>query len=495
MASISLSEASSVSDTLFFNASTTSWTPDEVKKLLNHRLEGMDDGELFLEYREDETLSLEDGALRDTGFHRSSGFGLRGVQGEKTVFAHSDVLGMDALTRAAEGLHILQPQSSRLGQKALASDESQVRVNLYDSAHPVQGGDFSERASLLSDIDRYGRALDSRIVQINATLHTQWQVIHILRPRYFDGSSKKSMVDVRPLVRLDITVVVAKDGRRESGRAGQGGRYALARLMEPTTWQDMTREALRQALVNLEARPAPAGEMPVVLGAGWPGILLHEAVGHGLEGDFNRKGTSVFSGKIGQRVASPGVTVVDDGTIPERRGSLTIDDEGSFSNRNILIEDGILRNYLHDRLSARLMGHQPTGNGRRESYAHAPTPRMTNTIMAGGNSSGEEMIHSIEKGLYAVNFGGGQVDITSGKFVFAASEAYLIEDGKITAPVKGATLIGSGAEVMRQISMIGPDMQLDPGIGTCGKAGQSVPVGVGQPMLKVEGLTIGGIAS
>ncbi|WP_018979923.1 metalloprotease TldD [Saccharibacter floricola] len=487
------SDASGVSDHIFFNNPAVSWSPNEVDAVLQQRLKGMDDGELFLEYRESETLGLDNGVLRQAGFQRSSGFGLRGVQGEQTVFAHSGTLSLEALQRASEGLQLLTSQEG-VGQPSLQSD-SPVCEALYKADHPLTEGVFADRATLLSEIDAYGRGLDPRVVQVNATLHTQWQVVRVMRPGFLNGGREAPMVDVRPLVRLDITIIVEQAGRRESGRSGQGGRYNLARLIQTQTWQSMTREAFRQACVNLEAVPAPAGDMPVVLGAGWPGILLHEAVGHGLEGDFNRKGTSVFSGKIGQRVASPGVTIVDDGTLFERRGSLAMDDEGTATQRTVLIEDGILRSYMQDRLNARLMGQSSTGNGRRESYAHAPMPRMTNTVMTGGNSSEEEMIRSTKKGLYAVNFGGGQVDITSGKFVFATSEAYLIEDGKITTPVTGATLIGSGSAVMRGISMIGPEMELDPGIGTCGKAGQGVPVGVGQPVMKVEGLTVGGLAS
>ncbi len=486
-----------LSDSLFFHDALP-WTPDDVSHQLARSLSGMDDGELFLEYREEETLVLENGLLRNVGFNRSSGFGLRGVMGSQTIFAYSDLLGMEALQRAAEGLGTVERTALRSDQKApahLIDGEAAGRSTLYGASHPLEGGEFSQRAALLGEIDAYGRGLDRRVVQVNATFNTQWQVVRIMRPASLQGEQAGQLVDVRPLVRLDISVVVEQDGRRESGRSGQGGRYALSRLMVPACWQGMAQEALRQALVNLEAVAAPAGEMPVVLGAGWPGILLHEAVGHGLEGDFNRKGTSVFSGRVGKRIAAPGVTVLDDGTLPERRGSLNMDDEGTPTSRTVLIEDGILQGYMQDRLNARLTGVAPTGNGRRQSYAHAPMPRMTNTIMAEGNASEEEMIRSTKKGIYARNFGGGQVDITSGKFVFAASEAYLIEDGRITSPVRGATLIGSGAEVMEQISMIGPSMELDPGIGTCGKAGQGVPVGVGQPMLKVSGLTIGGTAS
>ena len=487
-----------ISDALFFHE-TLPWTPDDVNRQLASSLAGMDDGELFLEYREEETLGLENGLLRTAGFNRSSGFGLRGVTGSQTIFAHSDLLGMGALRRAAEGLGSVERMALRPDQQAPSRLQEAAaadgRASLYGAAHPLEGGDFSQRAALLGEIEAYGRRLDHRVVQVNVTLNTQWQVVRIMRPAFLQEGHAGPLVDVRPLVRLDVSVVVEQGGRRESGRAGQGGRYALSRLMEPSCWQAMTQEALRQALVTLEAVAAPAGDMPVVLGAGWPGILLHEAVGHGLEGDFNRKGTSVFSGCVGQRIAAPGVTVLDDGTLPERRGSLNMDDEGTPTSRTVLIEDGILQGYMQDRLNARLTSVTPTGNGRRQSYAHAPMPRMTNTIMAGGQASEEEMIRSTKKGLYARNFGGGQVDITSGKFVFAASEAYLIEDGRVTAPVRGATLIGSGAAVMEQISMIGPAMELDPGIGTCGKAGQGVPVGVGQPMLKVSGLTVGGTAS
>lgn len=495
---MSESSLTKISDSLFFH-DALSWNHDEVSKQLSQSLAGMDDGELFLEYREEETLGLENGLLRNAGFNRSSGFGLRGVLGSQTIFAHSDLLGMEALRRAAEGLGSVERTALRPDQTPHSRTgdvkEADSRSALYGAVHPVAGSEFAQRAALLGEIDAYGRGLDSRVVQVNATLNTQWQVVRILRPSFLQGDRAGPLVDVRPLVRLDISVVVEQDGRRESGRAGQGGRYVLSRLMDPSCWQAMTQEALRQALVNLEAVAAPAGEMPVVLGAGWPGILLHEAVGHGLEGDFNRKGTSVFSGCVGKRIAASGVTVVDDGTLPERRGSLNMDDEGTPTHRTVLIEDGILRGYMQDRLNARLTSVAPTGNGRRQSYAHAPMPRMTNTIMTGGMSSEEEMIRSTKKGLYARNFGGGQVDITSGKFVFAASEAYLIEDGKITSPVRGATLIGSGSDVMEQISMIGPTMEMDPGIGTCGKAGQGVPVGVGQPMLKVSGLTVGGTTS
>lgn len=491
-----------IADKHFFGPEA-GWSPREVWKVTDDALTGFDDGELFLEYREDETLGMEDGVLRQAGFTRSSGFGLRAVSGAQTLFAHSDLLDLASLKRAAGALgtgEAARPGGARVA--AFLGGPVPVKQALYTPLHPLAEGQFGDRAALLGEIDAFARALDPRVVQVNATLHSQWQVIQIMRPSALAGTpsveaslANTPLVDIRPLVRLDITVMAESDGRRESGHTGAGGRYALARLSAPGTWQEMAREALRLALVKLEAAPAPAGEMPIVLGAGWPGILLHEAVGHGLEGDFNRKGTSVFSDMIGKRVAAPGVTVVDDGTIPERRGSLRIDDEGTPTARTVLIEDGILSSYLQDRLNARLTGQRLTGNGRRQSYAHAPLPRMTNTVMTGGAASEEEMIRSTKRGLYAVNFGGGQVDITSGKFVFATSEAYLIEDGKITRPVRGATLIGSGRDVMNGIEMIGPEMALDPGIGTCGKAGQGVPVGVGQPMLKVGGLTVGGSAT
>ncbi|NVN40532.1 metalloprotease TldD, partial [Ameyamaea chiangmaiensis] len=378
-------------------------------------------------------------------------------------------------------------RAGRSGTAAAAPRATNAR--LYADGNPLRDGSFGDRAALLTRIDAYARQKDSRVVQVTASLAAEWQAVQILRA---DGAR---MADLRPLVRLNIGVVVDKDGRRESGSYGCGGRYEYGRLLDDAVWMAAVDESLRMALVNLDAVAAPAGEMEIVLGAGWPGILLHEAVGHGLEGDFNRKGTSVFSDMVGQRVAAAGVTVVDDGTLPERRGSLTIDDEGTPTGRTVMIEDGILTGYIQDRMNARLMGVAPTGNGRRQSYAHAPMPRMTNTLMLGGSATTEEMIRSTKRGLYAVNFGGGQVDITSGKFVFAASEAYLIEDGRIGAPVKGATLIGAGAEVMHKIEMIGADVALDAGIGTCGKSGQGVPVGVGQPTLKLSGLTVGGTAS
>jgi TldD protein len=362
-------------------------------------------------------------------------------------------------------------------------------ARLYSDANPLAAMEFAKRTGLLADIDAYARGKDARVRQVMASIAGEWQAVQIMRP---DGVR---VADLRPLVRLNVAVVVEADGRRETGSYGTGGRFGYGHVTSDAVWRGAVDEALRQALVNLESVPAPAGEMPVVLGSGWPGILLHEAIGHGLEGDFNRKKTSAFAELLGKRIASPEVSIIDDGTIPDRRGSLTVDDEGTPTNRTVLIEDGILVGYLQDRLNARLMGMRPTGNGRRQSYAHAPMPRMTNTIMLSGRHSPEEMIGSVKRGLYAVNFGGGQVDITSGKFVFSASEAYLIEDGRVTSPVKGATLIGNGPDALTKVEMVGNDIALDPGIGTCGKNGQGVPVGVGQPTLKLSGLTVGGTAA
>lgn len=476
--------ALAVTDQLFFHRPDAQLHKDDAEKLTKTALAGMEDGELFLEYRESEGIALDDGVIRSASFNTSSGFGLRAVLGEETGFAHSDELSRSSLLRAVDAVSAVR--AGRSGQ--MAAPPRTTNQRLYTDANPLGDSDFATRSGLLSKIDAYARGKDSRVVQVMASLSGEWQAVQIMRA---DGTRA---ADLRPLVRLNVSVVVEHDGKRESGSYGLGGRYEINRLLNEETWQGAVDEALRQALVALEAQPAPAGAMEVVLGAGWPGILLHEAVGHGLEGDFNRKGTSVFAGRIGKRVASPGVTVVDDGSLPDRRGSLTIDDEGTPTGRTVLIEDGILQGYLQDRLNARLMGVAPTGNGRRQSYAHMPLPRMTNTIMQPGSSTTEEMISSVKCGLYAVHFGGGQVDITSGKFVFAASEAYLIENGRVTVPVKGATLIGSGAEAMTQVSMIGGNLELDPGIGTCGKAGQGVPVGVGQPALKMTGLTVGGTA-
>lgn len=470
-------------DALFFGAASE-LDRTTAEALVRGALDGMDDGELFLEYRQSEGLSLEDGRIRSATSDTQLGFGLRAVLGDQAGYAHAGELTEGALRRAAATV-----SSVRAGRSGTVAERPRsTNSRLYSDLNPLADG-FTGRTETLAAIDAYARGRDPRVKQVMASLMGEWQAVQIVRA---DGVR---VADLRPLVRINVAVVVEQDGRRESGSHGAGGRFSYERLIEPAFWQDAVDIALRQALVNLDAGPAPAGEMPVVLGPGWPGILLHEAIGHGLEGDFNRKKTSVFSGLMGTRIAAPGVTVIDDGTLPDRRGSITVDDEGTPSARNVLIEDGILTGLLQDRMNARLMGVAPTGNGRRQSYAHAPMPRMTNTIMLAGQTEPEEMIRSVKRGLFAVNFSGGQVDITSGKFVFSASEAFMIEDGRITAPVKGATLIGSGADALRRISMIGNDAALDPGIGTCGKSGQGVPVGVGQPTLLMAGLTVGGTAT
>ncbi len=472
-------------DALFFERADALLDRAAAERIVREGLAGTDDGELFLEYRESENISLDDGRIRSAGFDTSYGFGLRAILGEEAGFAHAGEISEAALKRAAATVSSVR--AGRSGTASLAPQASNSR--LYSPDNPLGAGSFAGRTNVLGEIDAYARSRDSRVVQVSASISGEWQAVQIIRA---DGTR---VADLRPLVRMNVSVVVENDGRRETGGTGLGGRYGYERLIDPATWKGAVDEALRQALVNLESRPAPAAEMDVVLGSGWPGILLHEAIGHGLEGDFNRKKTSAFAGLMGQRIAAPGVTVVDDGTLPDRRGSLTIDDEGTPTNRTVLIEDGILVGFLQDRLNARLMGERATGNGRRQSYAHAPMPRMTNTLMEGGTATTEEMISSVKRGLYAVNFGGGQVDITSGKFVFSASEAYMIEDGKIGAPVKGATLIGNGPDSLTKVEMIGNDMALDPGVGTCGKNGQGVPVGVGQPTLKISGLTVGGTAT
>jgi TldD protein len=454
--------------------------------LVDATLSGCDDGELFLEYCQSESLALEDSRLKSASFDTSQGFGLRALAGEAGVYAHSSILSDSALRQSASTVRAVRQGDS--GTAALHLPKPHA-APLYRGLNPLEEIVFPAKVALLQQIDAYARSKDSRVVQVMASLSGEWQAVHILRA---DG---QHLGDIRPLVRLNVSVVVSENGRTESGNTGSGGRWAYDRLLDASVWQRHVDEALRQALVNLQAIPAPAGEMTVVLGPGWPGVLLHEAIGHGLEGDFNRKGTSAFAGLLGTRVAAKGVTVVDDGTLADRRGSLTIDDEGTPTSRTVLIEDGILRGFLQDRQNARLMGVATTGNGRRESFECAPMPRMTNTYMLAGNHAPEEILASVKRGLYAVNFGGGQVDITSGKFVFSASEAYLIEDGRVTAPVKGATLVGNGPDALTRVTMIGNDLQLDPGIGTCGKDGQSVPVGVGQPTLRVDGLTVGGTAA
>jgi TldD protein len=408
------------------------------------------------------------------------------VSGEKTAFAYSDDISEASLLDAARTVRSIS-SSAQLGRVRVPSKKIASSRSLYSGLDPIASLDSTAKVKLLEKVEQLARAKDPRVAQVMAGLAAEYDVVLVARA---DGTLA---ADVRPLVRLSVTVIAEQQGRREVGSAGGGGRFGFAYFDDALIGQYVD-EAVSAALTNLEARPAPAGEMTVVLGAGWPGILLHEAIGHGLEGDFNRKGSSAFSGRIGQRVAAKGVTVLDDGTLSDRRGSLNVDDEGNASGRNVLIEDGILKGYIQDAMNARLMGVKPTGNGRRESYAHVPIPRMTNTYMLGGDKAPEEIVASIKKGLYATNFGGGQVDITSGKFVFSASQAYWVENGKILYPVKGATLVGSGPEVLKRVSMIGNDMKLDSGVGTCGKEGQSVPVGVGQPTLRIDGLTVGGTA-
>ena len=459
--------------------------PARALEILQGATRGADDGELFLERRRSEALVFDDGKVKTASYDASEGFGLRAVRGEVAGYAHSTHLTEAALLRAAETARLAVGS----GGGTLATGPAGTNRKLYSDADPMLDATFPIKLDTLRDIDAYARALDRRVIQVSATLAASIQEVEILRP---EGTT---MRDIRPMSRLNISVIVEQDGRRETGGTGSGGRTGLLGLIEPAHWQANAREALRIALVNLEAVPAPAGVMDVVLGPGWPGILLHEAIGHGLEGDFNRKQTSAFSGLMGQRIASPGVTVLDDGTIPDRRGSLTIDDEGTASGKNVLIEDGILVGYMQDRQNARLMGVAATGNGRRESYAHSPMPRMTNTYMLSGDASPADILADLKDGIYAVGFGGGQVDITNGKFVFSCTEAYRVQNGKIGAPVKGATLIGDGPTSLRQIRAIGNDMALDPGIGNCGKNGQWVPVGVGQPTLLIGGLTVGGSAA
>ena len=465
---------------LFF--SRTGMDAGRVADIVADALGGADDGELFLEYRQSESLAFDDGRLKSASFDTSQGFGLRAVSGEATGYGHASELSEAAIRRAAETVKAVR--TGRGGQADVGPHGS--NLELYREDNPLNAVDFAAKVALLERMDAYARARDSRVRQVMAALSGSWQAVEIVRA---DGAR---VGDIRPLVRLNVSVVVGDGAHMETGSHGSGGRYGYDILLDETTWREHVDEALRQALVLLDARDAPAGEMQVVLGPGWPGILLHEAIGHGLEGDFNRKRTSVFSGLMGEKVAAGGVTVIDDGTLDSRRGSLTVDDEGTPTQRTTLIEDGTLVGYMHDRLNARLMGARSTGNGRRQSFAHQPMPRMRNTIMVAGEADPADIIASVGKGLYAVNFGGGQVDITSGKFVFSASEAYLIEAGKVTAPVKGATLIGTGHEVLKRVRAIGNDMRLDPGIGTCGKNGQGVPVGVGLPTLLVDKLTVGG---
>ena len=453
--------------------------------IVSDTLAKADDGELFLEKRQSESLVYDDGKLKSASFDESQGFGLRAVCGETVAYAHATEFSENALKRAADVCATVTR-----GQNAnIAISPARSNRKLYADTNPAAALAFSQKIDLLQKADAFARGLDTRVQQVSVSLAADWQSIEIIRA---DGSTYR---DIRPLVRFNISVVSSNGSEQGQGSHGFGGRGDPLSYFTEATWQAAAREALRQSLVSLEAKPSPAGEMDVLLGPGWPGILLHEAIGHGLEGDFNRKKTSAFSGLMGSRIAARGITVVDDGTIANRRGSISIDDEGTAPNCTTLIEDGILVGFMQDRLNARLMGVAPTGNGRRQSFAHAPMPRMTNTYMLNGDKHPEEIQKSIKRGLYAKSFGGGQVDITSGKFVFSCTEAYLIEDGRITTPVKGATLIGAGAEALTRISMVGNDMALDPGIGTCGKQGQGVPVGVGQPTLRIDRLTVGGTAA
>ena len=476
-----MDDALSLTESLFFKS--TGLDLGAVENLVADALVGSDDGELFLEETHSEMMLFDDGRMKSASYDNSSGFGLRAIAGEAHGYAHSGEMTIDAMRRAAATVSAVT--NGYGGQLALPPRAGTNRA-LYTSKNPLEATPFGDKVSLMQEIDAYARQADPLVKQVTVSLGTSWQAMRVMRP---DGYQ---VADIRPLVRIGIAVVLERDGRMESGNSGAGGRVMLDQWLDPAVWKAEVHEAIRIARVNLDSVPAPAGELEVVLGSGWPGVMLHEAVGHGLEGDFNRKGTSLFSGRIGEQVAAKGVTVVDDGTMEDRRGSITIDDEGTASARNVLIEDGILKGYMQDRQNARLMGVEPTGNGRRQSHAHTPMPRMTNTFMLNGEHSPEEILASVKKGIYAVNFAGGQVDITSGKFVFSASEAYMVEDGKIGASVKGATLIGNGPDAMGKISMIGNDLKLDNGVGTCGKAGQGVPVGVGQPTLKMGGITIGG---
>ncbi len=458
--------------------------PEQAQALTAKALGKVDDGELYLQYRKAEAFGFDDGRLKTASYDTSSGFGLRAVSGEMTAFAHSNEMTPAAIRRAAETMALIEP-----GVAAKAGPPQGTNQRRYTAADPLDLVPFADKVNLCQTIDAAARARDPRVAQVSVSLSGTWSVVEIVRADGFVAT------DVRPLVRLNVLIVAEQNGRRETGSYGIGGRYLYNDLFEPATYNRAIDEALSQALVNLESIAAPAGEMTVLLGNGWPGILLHEAIGHGLEGDFNRKGTSAFSGRIGERVAAEGVTVVDDGSLQDRRGSLTIDDEGTPTRETVLIEDGILKGYMQDRLNARLMGVEATGNGRRESYAHAPMPRMTNTFMKAGSDDPAELLSRVKKGIFAKAFGGGQVDIVSGKFVFSCTEAYLIEDGKLGAPIKGATLIGDGPSSLTKVRGIGHDFALDEGIGICGKGGQSVPAGVGQPTLLVDGLTVGGTAA
>ena len=457
--------------------------PDSAKRVTRDALSACDDGELYLQYSASESFAFDDGRLKTADYSTASGFGLRGVSGEMTGFSHANDISEGAIRRAAETLQLLDPAKG-----TVAPPPRNNNRHLYTDANPLDLVPFAKKVDLCQKVDAAARARDPRVSQVTAGLSGSWTVVEIVRADGFVAT------DIRPLVRLNVSIVVEENGRRETGSFGVGGRYLYDQLFEEELWNRAIDEALAQALTNLRSVAAPAGEMTVLLGPGWPGVLLHEAVGHGLEGDFNRKGTSAFSGKIWQRVAAPGVTVVDDGSIANRRGSLSIDDEGTPTQENILIEDGILKSYMQDRLNARLMGVEPTGNGRRQSFAHAPMPRMTNTFMKGGDDNPEELLSRVKDGIFAKSFGGGQVDIVSGKFVFSCTEAYRVKNGKLGDPIKGATLIGDGPTALNKIIGIGNDMALDEGIGVCGKGGQSVPAGVGQPTTLVSALTVGGTA-
>jgi len=459
---------------------------DLAKTLAEIKAHKVDEADLYFQYTRAEGWSLEEGIVKTGSFSIDQGVGVRAVSGEKTAFAYSDDISKASLMDAARTVRTIGA-AAKGGRVKVPTRKVASSRSLYGGLDPISSLNSTEKVELLGRVEQMARAKDPRVIQVMAGLASEYDVVMVVRA---DGTLA---ADVRPLVRLSVTVIAEQNGRREVGSAGGGGRFGLDHFDDALA-QSYVDEAVQLALTNLDARPAPAGEMSVVLGPGWPGILLHEAIGHGLEGDFNRKGSSAFSGRIGQRVAAKGVTVLDDGTIPDRRGSLNVDDEGNPSQRNVLIEDGILKGYIQDSMNARLMGVKPTGNGRRESYAHVPMPRMTNTYMLGGDKSPEEIVSSLKKGLYAVNFGGGQVDITSGKFVFSTSQAFWVENGKIQYPVKGATLVGNGPDALTRVSLIGNDMKLDPGVGTCGKEGQSVPVGVGQPTLRIDGLTVGGTA-
>jgi TldD protein len=472
-----------MSDSFFF--SRTDLDRNRTQGIVDDALKDCDDGELYLEYSQSEAFVFDDNRLKTASYDVSQGFGLRAVEGETTGYAHTSEFSEAALNRAASSV-----QAIKTGQSGTLADGPQgTNRTLYEDTNPLNEIPFEAKTRLLEDINEYARAADKRVRQVSCSLSGEWVNVEIMRP------GGQTVRDIRPLVRLNVSVTAGEGDRQETGSHGVGGREGYARFIDPAAWHGQVDEALRQAIVNLEAEPAPAGEMEVVLGPGWTGVLLHEAVGHGLEGDFNRKQTSAFAGLMGEQVASKGVTVIDDGTLDKRRGSLTVDDEGTPTSRTVLIEDGILKGYMQDRMNARLMGMAPTGNGRRESFAYQPMPRMTNTFMLSGQHSQEEIIKSVKDGIFAVNFSGGQVDITSGKFVFNCTEAYRVQNGVIGAPLKNVALIGNGPTALKEVSMIGNDMELDPGVGVCGKAGQGVPVGVGQPSLKIDRMTVGGAAA